>query len=67
MRHCLSVLGSIVTTEQEAQQLTSYISLLLISPIVISLNAIENPHTPLMQILLHSFADTDNDGVAYFS
>ncbi|MEK7262985.1 MAG: ABC transporter permease [Bacteroidota bacterium] len=44
-------IGSIVTTEQEAQQLTSYISLLLISPIVISLNAIENPHTPLMQIL----------------
>jgi ABC-2 type transport system permease protein len=44
-------IGSIVTTEQEAQQVTSYISLILISPIVVSVSAIENPHTSLFQIL----------------
>ncbi|MBS4028448.1 MAG: ABC transporter permease [Ignavibacteriales bacterium] len=43
--------GSLVTTEQEAQQITSYISLLMVFPIVLALNAFENPNSPLFQIL----------------
>lgn len=44
-------IGSIVTTEQEAQQITSYISLLLILPIVFSISAIQNPDTLIIKIL----------------
>jgi ABC-2 type transport system permease protein len=44
-------IGSLVNTEQEAQQITSYISLLLIFPIVLSVNAFENPNDSLFQIL----------------
>jgi len=43
--------GSIVTTEQEAQQITSYLSLTLILPIAISVPAIENPNSPYIHVL----------------
>jgi ABC-2 type transport system permease protein len=44
-------IGSIVTTEQEAQQMTSYLSLVLVLPIAISASAISNPQSLLVQIL----------------
>ncbi len=44
-------IGSVVTTEQEAQQLTSYLSLVLIMPIIITIPAIENPNTIYVHIL----------------
>ena len=44
-------IGSIVTTEQEAQQITSYLSLVLVLPIAISASAITNPNSGLVQIL----------------
>jgi ABC-2 type transport system permease protein len=43
--------GSIVTTEQEAQQITSYLSLVLVLPIVLTIPAMENPGSILVQIL----------------
>ena len=43
--------GSIVTTEQEAQQLTGYISMILILPIVFAVTAIQNPGSTIIQIL----------------
>ncbi len=43
--------GSLVTTEQEAQQITSYLSLTLILPIAISVPAIENPNSPFIHVL----------------
>ena len=36
-------IGSVVTTEQEAQQITTYISLILLLPVVIAMPAIQNP------------------------
>ncbi len=44
-------IGSIVTTEQEAQQITSYLSLILVLPIAISASAIFNPDSVLVEIL----------------
>lgn len=44
-------IGSIVTTEQEAQQITSYLSMLVMFPIVLAIPAIENPDMPLMKFL----------------
>lgn len=44
-------IGSIVNTEHEAQQITSYLSLALILPISISVPAIENPNSIFVQIL----------------
>ncbi len=44
-------IGSIVTTEQEAQQITSYLSLILVLPIAISASAIFNPNSLLVEIL----------------
>lgn len=44
-------IGSIVTTEQEAQQITSYLSLMLVLPIAISASAIFNPDSTLVEIL----------------
>lgn len=44
-------IGSVVTTEQEAQQMTTYISILLVFPVVLALSAIQNPHSTLLQIL----------------
>jgi len=42
--------GSIVTTEQEAQQITSYLSMVIILPIVIAVPAIENPNSVLVHV-----------------
>ncbi len=44
-------IGSIVTTEQEAQQITSYLSLILVLPIALSASAILNPDSLLVEIL----------------
>ncbi|MHB8579593.1 MAG: ABC transporter permease [Ignavibacteriaceae bacterium] len=44
-------IGSIVTTEQEAQQITSYLSLTLVLPIAISVPAIEHPDSLLVHVL----------------
>ena len=44
-------IGSIVTTEQEAQQITSYLSLTLVLPIAISVPAIEHPDSLFVHVL----------------
>ncbi len=44
-------IGSIVTSEQEAQQITTYLSFLLILPIIFVLPALENPHAGYIKIL----------------
>ena len=43
--------GSPVTTEQEAQQITSYVTLFLVFPMVLALPAMQNPNSPLIKIL----------------
>jgi len=43
--------GSPVTTEQEAQQITSYVSLTLVFPIVLAVPAMQNPDSTLIQVL----------------
>ena len=43
--------GSPVTTEQEAQQITSYVSLMLVFPIVLAVPAMQNPDSTLIRIL----------------
>ncbi|MCK5590945.1 MAG: ABC transporter permease [Candidatus Pacebacteria bacterium] len=47
-------IGSIVSTEHEAQQLTGFLSLLLIVPIIVSLQIIQNPDS-LLSIFLSYF------------
>jgi ABC-2 type transport system permease protein len=44
-------IGSIVSTDQEAQQMTSYISIILILPTIFSISAIQNPGSPMIKIL----------------
>jgi ABC-2 type transport system permease protein len=44
-------IGSIVSTEQEAQQITSYLSLAMVLPVAFALPAIENPNSALVHIL----------------
>jgi ABC-2 type transport system permease protein len=44
-------IGSIVSTEQEAQQITSYLSLMLVLPIAVSASAISNPNSVFVQVL----------------
>ena len=44
-------IGAIVTTEQEAQQMTTYVSLVLIMPIVIAISAIQNPDTMVVKVM----------------
>jgi ABC-2 type transport system permease protein len=46
-------IGSIVSTEQEAQQITSYLSMILIIPIIIILPAIQNPESLFIKILTY--------------
>lgn len=46
-------IGSIVTTEHEAQQFTGYISILLVIPIIISVQIIQSPHSLLADILTY--------------
>jgi ABC-2 type transport system permease protein len=43
--------GSPVTTEQEAQQITSYVSLFLVFPIVLAMPAMQNPDALFLRIL----------------
>jgi ABC-2 type transport system permease protein len=43
--------GAPVTTEQEAQQLTSYVSLLLVFPIVLAVPAMQNPDALYIRVL----------------
>jgi ABC-2 type transport system permease protein len=43
-------IGSVVSTEQEAQQITTYISLVLLLPVVIAMPAIQNPDFIVIQI-----------------
>ncbi len=43
-------IGSIVSTEQEAQQITTYLSLTLMLPIVIAMPAIQNPDVLILKI-----------------
>lgn len=44
-------IGSIVTTEQEAQQITTYLSFVLLLPIVMIMPLMENPNSILIKIL----------------
>lgn len=44
-------IGSIVTTEQEAQQMTTYISLILVFPVIIAMPAIQNPDSMMVTVL----------------
>ena len=44
-------IGSVVTTEQEAQQMTTYLSLILILPVVVAVPAIQNPDSILVKVL----------------
>jgi ABC-2 type transport system permease protein len=44
-------LGSPVTTEQEAQQITTYVSLTLVFPIVLAVPMMQNPDSLLIKIL----------------
>lgn len=43
--------GSPVTTEQEAQQITSYVSLALVFPIVLAIPIMQNPDSTLVKVL----------------
>ncbi|HSP87566.1 MAG TPA: ABC transporter permease, partial [Ignavibacteriaceae bacterium] len=44
-------IGSVVTSEQEAQQITTYLSFLLVLPIIFVLPALENPDAFYIKIL----------------
>lgn len=44
-------IGSVVSTEQEAQQITSYLSILLVIPVVIVFPAMQNPDSVLIKVL----------------
>ncbi|MCB2206511.1 ABC transporter permease [bacterium] len=43
--------GSLASTEQEAQQMTGYLSMLLMLPIVIAVMATQSPNSPLLVVL----------------
>jgi ABC-2 type transport system permease protein len=43
--------GSPVTTEQEAQQITQYVTLILVFPIVLAIPATQNPDSVLIKVL----------------
>lgn len=44
-------IGSLLNTEQEAQQVTSYLSILMVFPIALALPALENPDFLLIKVL----------------
>lgn len=44
-------IGAIVSTEQEAQQITSYLSMILVLPVIFAFAAIENPQASFVYIL----------------
>jgi len=43
--------GSLASTEQEAQQMTGYLSMLLMLPIIIAFIATQNPNSPILIVL----------------
>ncbi|MBI5463364.1 MAG: ABC transporter permease, partial [Ignavibacteriales bacterium] len=43
--------GSPVTTEQEAQQITSYVSMFLVFPMVLAMPAMQNPDATWIRVL----------------
>jgi ABC-2 type transport system permease protein len=43
--------GAPVSTEQEAQQITSYLVLILVVPIAVAFTAVQNPHSTLIRVL----------------
>jgi ABC-2 type transport system permease protein len=46
-------IGSVVSTEQEAQQVTGYLTIILFLPIIFSLSAIQNPDSAIVKILTY--------------
>jgi ABC-2 type transport system permease protein len=44
-------IGSMSSTEQEAQQLTGYVSMLLVLPIVLAFSAMQDPNSTLIRVL----------------
>lgn len=44
-------IGSIVSTEQEAQQITSYLSIIMVIPVVIVFPAMQNPDSTIIKVL----------------
>ncbi len=44
-------IGSVASTEQEAQQITSYLSLLLVLPSVFIISTLQNPDSSLVKVL----------------
>lgn len=44
-------IGSVVNSEQEAQQFTSYISIILVLPMVLAIQVIQNPSSVIAQVL----------------
>lgn len=46
-------IGSICSTEQEAQQLTGYISMLLVVPMVLASSVVQNPNSLLIKVLTY--------------
>ncbi len=53
-------IGSIATTEQEAQQITGYLSMILVLPVVIMMPAIQNPELYYVKILSYIPFTTPN-------
>jgi len=43
--------GAPVSTEQEAQQITSYLVLILVVPIAVAFMAVQNPHSAMIRVL----------------
>lgn len=46
-------IGSIVSTEQEAQQITSYLSIILVLPIIFLLSAMQNPDSTMVNVFTY--------------
>ncbi len=46
-------IGSIVSTEQEAQQITSYLSIIMVLPIIFLLSAMQNPDSTLVNVFTY--------------
>jgi ABC-2 type transport system permease protein len=46
-------IGSIVTTEQEAQQVSGYLSLILFLPMIFAVSTIQNPDSSMVKILTY--------------
>jgi ABC-2 type transport system permease protein len=46
-------IGSVCSTEQEAQQLTGYVSILLVIPMVLAISVVQNPNSLLIQVLTY--------------